>query len=43
MYKKLGDVYKVKQVLGHSSIRVTEEYLRGFEDDSLDDDYESLF
>lgn len=42
-YKELGDIYKVSKFLGHSSVQQTEEYLQGFEDDSLDDDFRSVF
>lgn len=43
LYKSIGDIYKVSKLLGHSSVQQTEEYLEGFEDDSLDDDFLSAF
>ncbi len=42
-YTELGDIYKVSKFLGHASVQQTEKYLRGFEDDSLDDDFRSVF
>lgn len=42
-YTELGDIYKVSKFLGHSSVQQTEKYLQGFEDDSLDDDFRSVF
>ena len=43
LYSKIGDIYKVSKLLGHSSVTQTEEYLEGFEDDSLDEDFLSAF
>jgi integrase len=39
LYETIGDIYKVMKILGHSSVQQTEEYISGFEDDSLDDDF----
>jgi hypothetical protein len=33
----------VSKLLGHASVTQTEEYLAGFEDDSLDNDFLSAF
>lgn len=38
-YKATQDLYKVMKIPGHGSIQQTEEYVAGFEDDSLDDDF----
>jgi len=43
LYQEIGDIYKVSKLLGHSSVAQTEEYLQGFEDDSLDEDFLSAF
>jgi integrase len=43
LYQAIGDIYKVSKLLGHSSVTQTEEYLQGFEDESLDDDFLSAF
>lgn len=43
LYQSIGDLYKVMKILGHSSVTQTEKYLKGFEDDSLDDDFKSAF
>lgn len=43
LYKSIGDIYKVMKILGHSSVTQTEEYIAGFEDDSLDDDFLDAF
>jgi site-specific recombinase XerD len=43
LYRELEDVYAVKRILGHSRVEVTEEYLRGFPDESIDDDYRDIF
>ena len=43
LYRSIGDLYKVMKILGHSSVTQTEKYLKGFEDDSLDDDFKSAF
>lgn len=43
LYQELEDIYAVKRILGHSRVEVTEEYLRGFPDDSIDDDYRDIF
>lgn len=43
MYRSIGDVYAVSKLLGHSSVKQTERYLEGFEDDSLDDKFRDVF
>lgn len=43
LYRELGDIYKVKRILGHSRVEVTEEYLRGFPDTEMDDEYRDVF
>ena len=43
LYRELQDVYAVKRILGHSRVEVTEEYLRGFPDESIDEDYRDVF
>jgi len=43
LYDSIGDIYKVSKLLGHSSVTQTEEYLQGFEDESLDEDFLSAF
>ena len=37
------DVYTISKALGHSSIKVTENYLKGFDQEALDEKMESLF
>ena len=37
------DVYDIRAVLGHASVRVTEEYLRGFGRPDLDERLRKLF
>lgn len=39
LYQATGDIYKVSKWLGHASVEQTEAYLKGFEDDSADDDF----
>ncbi len=41
--QKGWDVYLISKALGHSSIKVTESYLRGFDAEALDAEMESLF
>ena len=41
--KKGMGVYNISKALGHSSIKVTENYLRGFDAESLDAEMENLF
>jgi len=36
-------VAEISQALGHSSLKVTEQYLKGFDDTDLDDKMETLF
>lgn len=43
LYREMNDIYKVKRILGHSRVEVTEEYLRGFPDTEMDEEYESVF
>lgn len=43
LYREMGDIYKVKRILGHSRVEVTEEYLRGFPDTEMDDEYRDVF
>jgi site-specific recombinase XerD len=43
LYRELQDVYAVKRILGHSRVEVTEQYLQGFPDDSIDEDYRDVF
>ncbi len=43
LYREMGDIYKVKRILGHSRVEVTEEYLRGFPDTEMDEEYENVF
>ncbi|MCS3668852.1 site-specific recombinase XerD [Salinibacter ruber] len=43
LYQEMGDIYKVKRILGHSRVEVTEEYLRGFPDTEMDEEYEGVF
>jgi integrase len=43
LYREMGDIYKVKRILGHSRVEVTEEYLRGFPDTEMDEEYEGVF
>jgi integrase len=42
-YKSLDDIYKVSKFLGHRSVQQTEEYLQGFDDDSLEEDFRNVF
>ena len=37
IYKQTRDIYQVKQILGHTSVQTTENYMRGLMDDALDD------
>lgn len=37
LYENVGDIYKVRDFLGHSSVEQTETYIDGFEDESKDD------
>lgn len=37
------DVAEISQALGHSSLKVTEQYLKGFDDTDLDDKMSDLF
>jgi len=37
------DVAEISQALGHSTLKVTEQYLRGFDDTDLDDKMSDLF
>ena len=41
--RKGWDVAEISQALGHSSLRVTEQYLKGFDDTDLDDKMSKLF
>lgn len=41
--QKGWDVYLISKALGHSSIKVTENYLKGFDAEALDKEMESLF
>ena len=41
--KKGMGVYNISKALGHSSIKVTENYLRGFDAESLDAEMDNLF
>lgn len=41
LYRELEDIYKVKEILGHSSVKVTEKYLEGFPQD-FDDDFRDI-
>ena len=41
--RKGWDVAEISQALGHSSLKVTEQYLKGFDDTDLDDKMSSLF
>ena len=41
--QKGWDVYMISKALGHSSIKVTENYLKGFDTDALDSHMDSLF
>jgi len=43
LYRELQDVYAVKRILGHSRVEVTEQYLQGFPDDSIDEEYRDVF
>ena len=43
LYRELQDIYKVKRILGHSRVEVTEKYLRGFPDTEMDDEYRDVF
>lgn len=43
LYREMGDIYKVMRILGHSRVEVTEEYLRGFPDTEMDDEYRDVF
>lgn len=37
------DIYNISKALGHSDLKVTEAYLKGFDAESLDESMESLF
>jgi len=39
LYQEVGDIYKVRDFLGHSSVEQTGEYIDGFEDESRDEDF----
>lgn len=41
--QKGWDVYLISKALGHSSIKVTENYLKGFDTDALDSHMDNLF
>ena len=41
--KKGLDVYTISKALGHSSLKVTERYLKGFDTNALDEKMENLF
>ena len=41
--RKGWDVAEISQALGHSSLKVTEQYLKGFDDTDLDDKMSDLF
>ena len=41
--QKGWDVYLISKALGHSSIKVTENYLKGFDAEALDAEMDSLF
>jgi len=41
--QKGWDVYLISKALGHSSIKVTESYLKGFDAEALDAEMENLF
>lgn len=41
--RKGWDVAEISQALGHSSLKVTEQYLKGFDDTDLDDKMSNLF
>ena len=41
--KKGWDVYLISKALGHSSIKVTENYLKGFDAEALDAEMDNLF
>ena len=41
--QKGWDVYLISKALGHSSIKVTENYLKGFDAEALDAEMENLF
>ena len=43
LYREMGDIYKVKRILGHSRVEVTEQYLKGFPDTEMDDEYRNVF
>jgi len=43
LYREMGDIYKVKRILGHSRVEVTEQYLKGFPDTEMDDEYRDVF
>jgi integrase len=43
LYREFGDIYKVKRILGHSRVEVTEKYLRGFPDTEMDEEYQDVF
>ena len=42
-YQRVGDIYKTSKLLGHTSVTQTEEYLAGFEDESIDEDFLAAF
>jgi integrase len=41
--RKGWDVAEISQALGHSSLKATEQYLKGFDDTDLDDKMSDLF
>ena len=44
--KKIGKsfgIYEISKMLGHSSIKVTENYLNSFDQDSVDEAMNSIF
>lgn len=43
LYQRTGDIYKVMKMLEHSSVEQTRKYLKGFYDESLDEDIKALF
>jgi len=37
------DIYDIMEILGHTKVSTTQEYLRGFQSKRLDDNYQNLF
>jgi Site-specific recombinase XerD len=37
LHQNVGDIYQVRDFLGHSSVKQTEAYIDGFEDESKDE------